>query len=189
MFFNNKGQAFDVFKLLIAAIVAVAILVVLLPLLVPPTLPGNDPVGEARTIIKDLATKHALPRTSQPVIFNPNLSINARGIAEGSSGAVSEESVCVSPGDFSDNEDTWEIDSAGIRNRVTYKGTSAKKVALHAICDTGKRIAGVGLEDLGCGNYAECYDTELQMDWFDGCPCNNTDFTETCCLLAIKKAT
>jgi hypothetical protein len=38
---NQKGQAFSVFELMIAAIVAIAILFVLLPLVAPPEIGGN----------------------------------------------------------------------------------------------------------------------------------------------------
>ncbi|HLD58320.1 MAG TPA: hypothetical protein VI977_01605 [archaeon] len=185
MFFNKKGQAFDVFKLLIAAIIAIAILVVLLPLLRPPVLPGNDPIGGARTLISDLANKPALPRTSQPVIFAAGVTINSRGIAEGSSGVVTEEGVCVSAGDFFENTPTW--DTTEYKNRVTYNGTSQKNVLLHAICDTGKRMAGRDLPDY-CDDYAECYDSEMNLEWFQGCGCISEEFSEMCCLVAVKKA-
>ena len=47
---NQKGQAFSVFELMIAAIVAIAILFVLLPLVAPPEIGGNAKTEIASTL-------------------------------------------------------------------------------------------------------------------------------------------
>ena len=47
---NQKGQAFSVFELMIAAIVAIAILFVLLPLVAPPDIGGNAKTEIASTL-------------------------------------------------------------------------------------------------------------------------------------------
>jgi hypothetical protein len=51
---NQKGQAFSVFELMIAAIVAIAILFVLLPLVVPPDIGGNanDEIGRSLATVE-----------------------------------------------------------------------------------------------------------------------------------------
>ncbi|MDD5163669.1 MAG: hypothetical protein PHD95_05690 [Candidatus ainarchaeum sp.] len=186
MFFNEKGQAFDVFKLLIAAVVAVVILTLLLSIIGQIGVIGeNDPGKEGQTIIRDIATKKTTPSTSKKVTFKNGTSINSSGIAEGSGGIVSEDGICVSAGDF-EGQDNWETANMV---RVTYNGTAAKTVVLHAICDVGKKMAdGVNGED-----YFERYDPELgsekmpNVSWSD-CSCVNSSYTETCCVIAVKKA-
>jgi hypothetical protein len=173
--------------LLIAAVVAVVILTLLLSIIGQIGVIGeNDPGKEGQTIIRDIATKKTTPATSKKVTFKNGTSINSSSIAEGSGGIVSEEGVCVSAGDFANQTDLWDTSPGMVR--VTYKGTAAKTVVLHAICDVDRKMAeGVNGED-----YFERYDPELgsekmpDVSWSD-CSCIAEPSDQLCCVIAVKK--
>ncbi|MDD5148422.1 MAG: hypothetical protein PHH08_03070 [Candidatus ainarchaeum sp.] len=184
MFFNKKGQAFDVFKLLIAAIIAIAILALLMPILTGIGGGfGSKPSEEAQTALKSIANKPTTSYTTKKVVFGPSTetSINSKSIAEGSNGLVSAEQVCVSQGDYVDDTANWETSSE--MAVVKYKASSAKTVTLQVICDRA--------QDMQEGDsYFEKYDDKLRIDgvdWASECPCIAAGGSETCCVLAVKK--
>ncbi|MBN1940855.1 MAG: hypothetical protein JW772_01600 [Candidatus Diapherotrites archaeon] len=179
MFLNRRGQSFDVFKLLISAIVAVAILAILLAI-IQPWNPQGDPIRETKKLVGEIAGSPSTPATSQEVIFKKGITINSGLISSASQGLVAEHAVCIVPGDFSGQDSIWESYN-GVR--VTYKGTSDTAAVIHAICDVCSKISESG--------YFTTYDPNMEEEWLD--ECNDSVFStensdETCCLFAIKRS-
>jgi len=76
----GRGQAFEVFRLLIAAVIAGAILMVLLSILGPVRPLTQNPDDFVKQSIKNLAREGGA-RTSQPVVFDHGMLINLRAAA------------------------------------------------------------------------------------------------------------
>ncbi|MBN1940856.1 MAG: hypothetical protein JW772_01605 [Candidatus Diapherotrites archaeon] len=187
MVFNRRGQAFDVFKLLIAAVVAVVILTLLLSIVGQIDIFGQgDPLKEGQTVLRDIVTKRTTPQNTKKVTFTPNYSINSSSLSEGTDGQVDEDAICVSAGDFIDDS-SWTENNG---RRVTYTGTGNKTVVLRGICDICSKIA----EDYD--QYFDDYDPEFLFDEGsveDSCgsldPFNSENNDEICCVVAVKKTT
>ncbi len=134
---NQKGQAFSVFKLLIAAIVAVFILTFLLQILSninPPT--QGDPNIEASSKIKSLLTKLGTAERTSVVTFGPGNTMRARTIAEGT-GALGRENVCLMIGENENTETFGAADGA----TIVYNGNSTIQRKLYILCDLEKEIS------------------------------------------------
>src|SRR3989344_1875933 len=92
---NFKCQAFDVFQLLIAAVVAGAILLVLLQTLkLIPSIGSQTPNDKASDAVKGQVNTLGVVNTYKDVTFNPQQSLVARTIAS-ASGSLSPDQVCV----------------------------------------------------------------------------------------------
>ena len=80
---NQKGQAFSVFKLLIAAVVAVVILTLLLSIIGQINIFGQgEPQEEAEKLVNNLATSRGVVDISGQVVFSSGKSISNRAIAD-----------------------------------------------------------------------------------------------------------
>lgn len=137
---GQKGQAFSVFKLLIAAIVAVFILTFLLQILSGITPPAaGEPNEEAASKIKTLVSKLGIAETTKVVNFEPNTRLSARTIAE-KTDTLGNEEVCVITGESdsgSNSPFTVTGGSSGSNNggSVFYEGNSKVTRKLYIICD------------------------------------------------------
>jgi hypothetical protein len=130
---NSKGQAFSVFKILIAGIVALAILGILLPLLGGIATPQSDPVNIAQTLVKNnYANKFTLQKSTQEIVFKQDDELSSRGIVE-KVPALLPEQVCVLPGTY----DSF-FDSTG--SLLTYKSSSPQSFKLVVYCGTSHTI-------------------------------------------------
>ncbi len=76
----KRGQAFEVFRLLIAAVVAGAILMVLLQILGSFTTPTQDPQKVAAQFVRDLSGYGGV-RVSDPITFKKNMAIDLAAVA------------------------------------------------------------------------------------------------------------
>lgn len=133
---NQKGQAFSVFKLLIAAIVAVFILAFLLQILSQISPPSQgDPTDEAVSKIKSLITKLGTPERTAEVTFTAGTLFRARTIAE-KSGALDNDNVCVMASDSAASTVFEGTDGQTIQ----YTGNSTIKRRLYILCDLEKDI-------------------------------------------------
>ena len=141
MHLNQKGQAFSVFKLLIAAIVAVVILGILLSILnIIPGIGSNNPNKEAGDLLKNIAVNTSSVRVSQEVTFNAdNDNINARAVAQAANFVVQTDQVCVFAGQFTDaSVNPFTEDDTDTGRSITYTGTaSAVNAAIKGMCDRG----------------------------------------------------
>ena len=182
---NQKGQAFSVFNLLIAAVVAVVLLALLLSILAQIVPPGSsqDPPIAAASIVKDAVSNKASLQQTSEVIFVTNTSLNRRALALETEGKINDNEVCVgiSTDDFqdSDNEDVWFVNDS---TSITYKGSDRRRAHIMVICDSISRI------DEGTDSYFEDFTAdEFQEDYFDNCQCFDEDNIETCCFVLIKR--
>ena len=181
---GQKGQQFEVFKLLIAAVVAVVILTLLLTIIGRINIFGQgNPQDEAGKIVDALTPTNGVSRTSEQVIFKTNDGISDRGIASKTRGTLSEEQICVLPGDFADQvPEKFQYNGNG--KSVVYVGTSQQSAEVIAICDTGSEIA-----NYRGGNYFEEYTGTdgISESWVSDCRCLQSDFRQKCCIVALKK--
>ena|SRR3989338_6636100 len=175
--YNEKGQAFSTFKLLIAAVVAIAMLTILLPIInqiggIGQTNPNDE---AARQINGVGPGEHRLTRS---VNFSQETTLNARTIAAGSD-KYSEDQVCVTKGEF---DDTIFEEVEG--RTVQYKGTGAQAVKLSIICDRGdlmqRAFEDNGLEETLGESRTFCSGLEDKTGCSEGSK-------QTCCIVMIRK--
>ncbi len=180
LFRNEKGQTFDVFKLLISAIIAGVILTVLLSIIQSgPIIPGQSPSDLATAKLKEAySTGTGSLLQSNLVSFSNQAQLNPSTLAENAD-LVSEQ-VCVSSGDAT-NASKFSVNSDGI---VTYIGSGTFRAKLSVLCDDSSRIADTlqGNEDLNPG--ASNWTNDCSSAWTDNC---NSSGTGTCCIVAIRK--
>ena len=172
---NQKGQAFDVFKLLIAAVVAIVILTILLAVInqIGGGIGKNRPDDAAGKLIGALVVAKSSVQTSDIVEFSSNNpQLFAKAVAEVSKYAVSTDQICISAGAFKDDDD-WENTSPRV---VKYKASSPKKAKIAGICDAGNELIQ-DLTDQG---------EEDMANWAGECG-DCIEENEPCCFLALKK--
>lgn len=168
---NNRGQAFSTFQLLIAAVVALAILVLLLNIIGSlPNLGGQKPNKIASDLVASQVNAPSELRTSNPVTFTKEDSLNAKAIAS-ASGVVTEGQLCISMGDFPEGESDFALNSTG--SVLQYNGSSNLRVRISVICDTGNQL----LADLEANG--------SPTEWLDSC---DVDIPQTACLIALRYA-
>ncbi|MEK6941407.1 MAG: hypothetical protein AABW85_00945 [archaeon] len=166
---NTKGQGFEVFKLLIAAIVAGAILAILLPLL-NIDFTGRDPTTVAAEKIKAGITLPGTSLFTDTVSFKKNQPLVASTLANNSR-QLNEDQVCVSKGDF-ENDPTFD-DSQRPGKQIAYTGTG-KAVKMVVLCDSGTKISESAGSLPG-----------LKSEWLG--PCEGFDSSDQMfCLVALK---
>lgn len=176
--FNQKGQAFDVFKLLIAAIVAVVILALLLEIIKQIVPPGANPVDKTNDLVKGLSNGNlAQYKLTEKVTFVRGIILSNLAIANASGGSLQKEDVCVVPGDF-DGVTGW----GGTSNiSVQYSSPNNLQAIVGAICDNGSRMADP--------DYFESYTGgAIASNWVGSCGCVRADNTQTCCIVAVKRS-
>ncbi len=156
---DSKGQAYSVFKLLIAAVVAGAILLILLQTLqVLPSIGSQNPNSSAANSVKSKINEPGLPQTLENISFNNNDSLNAKTIASQSK-ALSQEQICVKVSDEVPNAENFE--ELGEDQVINYKGSFAQNVRLIVMCDRQDELSdswdsykysdtyGIGPDDCG----------------------------------------
>ncbi len=115
----KRGQAFEVFRLLIAAVVAGAILMVLLQILGSFTTPTQDPQKVAAQFVRDLSGYGGV-RVSDPITFKKNTTIDLNAVAR----EASIPPDCVTGGVSSTIQSYFDVGGS----RIRYK-SSANYVA------------------------------------------------------------
>lgn len=160
---NARGQGFDVFKLLIAAVVAGAILLILLQTLqVLPAIGSTTANNAATNAVKSKVNELGLPGIIENVSFKNGDSLNARTVAEGSK-ALSGGEICLLVADNAPNIDSF---SAGNTQVIRYTGNFEQKVRLLVVCDRSGDI-GQTMDDY---EYGESSDYALDVT-----NCNESD--------------
>ncbi|HIH16748.1 MAG TPA: hypothetical protein HA252_05055 [Candidatus Diapherotrites archaeon] len=169
-FLGQSGQAFDVFKLLIAAVVALAILGILFGIL-RNVMVGvqTEPQAKAIEFVKSSINSIGELKVTDTVTFSAGKSLNARTIAI-ETRQLAEDQVCVSGGDFADDE-SFKVVGQGI---VVYSGKSDRTTKLAVVCDYGDRIEKTLTEDYG-----------KDSSWLGECGCSGQE--DRCCLVAIVR--
>lgn len=175
---QEKGQAYSVFKLLIAAIVAMAILGILVPIIMQVMgIITKDPIAETKTLISDLVNNPGTLRHTDAVTFQPNTALSADSLVEKT--PLSPEQVCFSKGAFEDTEFFQEIGSPV--DKLLYTGGSDRTVKIAVLCQRG---LGKLEEDMDA--YATAQDAEyLRAALLESCEC--AEATQTCCAVILER--
>ncbi len=173
---GSRGQGFDVFKLLIAAVVAGAILLILLQTLqILPDIGQQSPNNAAANAVKSQVNEPGLRKILENITFKPGDSLNSKTIAS-QSRSLSEDSICVLIGTSAPNHDQFsDQDSKG--KIVEYTGQFAQKTRLWIMCDRQSEI------DTSVESYAS--DSQYGID-LGQCDKLNTDTgTGRYCIVAV----
>lgn len=180
---SSRGQSFDVFQLLIAAIVAGAILVILLNIITIITPPGSNIAADATSLVKTgLTSSYGSP------VHKSRLTIESQGILSPVTIAketdISASDICVSAGDFMDQETLFKPVGRG---GIQYLGSGKKQIGLNVVCGRGQDLA----DGLG---YISNYDS----GWLANCggdggswecdPTANSTSNQTCCVVALSQS-
>ncbi len=169
---NSKGQAYSVFKLLIAAVVAVSILMILFSILGGlDFFVTKDPMDEASKNVKKLVNELGIPKKIGKVTFQPESILAAKPIAEGTQ-ELSSDQICVQIGDYDDDRFDVVTDGRSIR----YTGSTTQATGLWIICSRGKEIEQ-DIEDNGL---------EDELDPSD-CPSFDDDSSARFCIVSITE--
>lgn len=134
---GERGQGFDVFKLLIAAVVAGAILLILMQTLqVLPQLGNREPNEVASETVKTQINNSGLPKTVSNVTFKTNDALSSKTIADKSK-ALSTEQICVKTTTSTPNLSRF---TATDGKTVEYTGSFNQQVRLVVICDSHNEL-------------------------------------------------
>ncbi len=175
MFFGFKGQGFDVFKLLIAAVVAGAILIILLQVLqILPSIGSESPNNSAANAVKSKVNELGLPVIINNVTFNNGDSLNAKTIAQQSK-SISSDQICVLVSDSAPNRDNFEVKANG--KIVVYDGFVSQQTRLIVLCDRANELE-TSLEDYG-------YDEDPYNIDIGSCGTFDSSSTSRFCVVAI----
>jgi len=176
---NQKGQSYSVFKLLIAAIVAVVILGILLQILgIIKIFPTSDPTTEAASLLQRMAdTTSSVHISSQPVQFDSEVSnLNVRAVTSATEGVVQEDQLCIYPGEF---EGEGYFSSVDDGSAINYTGNlSSVNVGFKGICDRGSALN----ETL-----ATLVSDQTLSDAAEKCPCSEETNSGKCCVIVLVK--
>ncbi len=130
---DQKGQTFDVFKLLISAVIAIAILVILMNILGGiPGIGSDNPEKLAEDTVRGKLNSIGSPGFVNKVVFKKDDTISARSIALKSE-ALSEGQVCVLVGSKTPNNKSFEETAPG--KIITYAGEGQQQTRLMVLCD------------------------------------------------------
>ncbi|MDD3084175.1 MAG: hypothetical protein PHP82_04070 [Candidatus ainarchaeum sp.] len=122
--FDQKGQAFSVFELMIAAIVAIAILFVLLPIITNIT----TPTGDAKASIGNVISAIGVGGTQRTTTFQIGANETIRTSYFSDKG-VDEEAVCFERGKFTDAQIEIGDDCRSFTN-MTNRAINAKALVV-----------------------------------------------------------
>jgi hypothetical protein len=165
---NQKGQAFSVFELMIAGVVAFAILMLLLQILPKDVTPNNDPLTSISTAINSVQPSGE-GKTS-PFVLNTGTSIAVEDIASKTS--MDKGSFIFTMGAFT-SEDKIETDGTYLR----YVGAQKEKtIAAMIICKETNQSLLDSLSRLDSK-----YDTTSASE---GCP---EDGLVCCVIIPVKQ--
>ncbi len=170
---NQKGQAFDVFKLLIAAVVAMAILALLVPII--GTITGlftKNPTTETRSMITDLYNKPGTYNETPAVTFSTSAPNIAKASITKDTG-LDESQICFGLGDFTDEESLWSL---GVK-QLRYKGTASRLVKIGVVCERGI----TELQD-----YID--NDEDDGTNIDSTTCDECRDEDTCCAVMLRRS-
>lgn len=151
--FNSKGQAFSVFNLLIAAVVALAILGLLMSVMgMIDFSTKTNPIDVAKSKLRDAQTNSYTPYPEEVIFNKKNNLITKAAITE----ILNTENLVLSCS--SSLPQTFVCTDTSIK----YSGTQDKKVNLLAICGTEAdkittTVADMGVDPPSANNQFSCY--------------------------------
>ncbi len=146
--FNQKGQAFSVFELMIAAIVAIAILFVLLPIIGGITTPAGSAVDEIGNVLSSIQVGGT--RVTQAFVIEPNEAVSSDYF---SMQGIDKCAVYFESGAFGSNQIITDLDAGGFVDddcyfyfeNVTNRSIQAKATV---VCESNAEILSNRLRSL-----------------------------------------
>ncbi len=173
MSLDNRGQAYSTFKLLIAAIVALAILMILMPIIGSVLqIFQNDPQDKTIELLNDLYAKPEAIKTTDEVSFSPDYVLSAAALSQRV--PLSSEQICMSLGDFKDNDDFDLRDKSSAPHRIIWNGSSAITIKVVVTCNLDESSFDDSLDGTVFDERGWDYDCKICED------------KGRCCLLALK---
>jgi len=175
---ESRGQAYSVFKLLIAAVIAGAILVILLQVIGNlPILTSQEPNEVAAGKVQSQINLVGSPSYSDAT-FSNGLALTSRTIAD-KSNVLTSDSVCVGVSPSIGNTDDFDPPGSGggAGQIVQYKGTFNQLVRLLVICDRGNE-----LEDV-LNDFESSFDFDLPS--LNNCSYDTTTSAKACLVLVV----
>ncbi len=169
---NQSGQAYSVFKLLIAAIIAVAILYILISIIGGINIFGSDVQTVAKQIIQKQVDMPGQLDTSTAAVFKAGTNLAPSALV-GNSGLTPDQ-ICLYKGDLVDNQAVEVTGSTLMQN-----GTTDLTVKISVMCHKANALVDA-LEEVG-----------LPIDFGDTttgtCGCN-LDTPQKCCVVMLRFA-
>lgn len=184
-YLSEKGQAFSVFKLLIAGVVAVVILAILMQIIGQLVFTQTDVNEQVTRKLKTQTNNLGSPGVIKKVSFtSENAVLDNRTIALASD-VITPDQVCVSLGYYKGREDSgFQEIVAG--KKLQYSGSGTRNVNIIIFCDSAEEIAD------SLGEYENASGSvKMSADWLTECKTAGTlDETSTAvyCLIALKEA-
>lgn len=179
-----RGQAFDVFKLLIAAVVAGAILLIMLNVLkIIPGIGTQQPSQVAAEHVKSKLNDIGNPVLVPNVTFNPGDSLNTKTISI-QAGGISEDQLCVVTSESTPNVGAFKElpDSGTPKSIVKYTGTTPQRTRLFVLCDRERDI------DETIATYGYGTGSELGIK-SNNCLQGSSPKTQTFCIVSVVSET
>jgi FlaG/FlaF family flagellin (archaellin) len=172
--FNEKGQAFSVFELMIAAIVAIAILFVLLPIIntgFSPTSDSSTSIGNALASVENGGST-----SSQNFSLEKNDTITSKDWVDK---GFSEQQIVIGYNDNVPQSNSFETMGGDEWSGIEYTGNTPVTVSAKVVC----RTTGADLEATTDSLMDDVEDT-------DGTPedlCGSDGEYSPCCYVIIQR--
>jgi hypothetical protein len=188
-FLNKKAQSFDVFKLLIAGVVAITILALLLGIIRMVVPPGYKPAdlvaSKTGDMVNNLYTITYIGKTT----FEKNDTLTSYGVAAKSEGALRGEQIY-----FYVDGNLTSLFSGLTGNTgtyITYTNPTKRELAIYGVCGVRSELIGK-IDTLASPPSQEpSAFSSILVNVFGGDSnntptnaCTNND--ELCCIIAIK---
>lgn len=135
--FGSKGQAFDAFKLLIAAVVAGAILVILLGIISGITNPQQEPPQVMKQLVQSVRGGGVAKISSQVVTFKTGEIYEADGIATSAGLNIGDVVFCCGGVSQKCGGGDYDFDSTDNSQFFTCSGTEGSEISVDGTV-TGK---------------------------------------------------
>ena len=165
MVFQARGQAFETFKILIAAIVPIAILGVLMPIILGIGTFGGNAIEDTVTLVKN-ASGNIGSQSEKQVTFNESSRLITKSLLSEKTGGFSDSSFCFGI-DSGVSSSLFSKSGSGANEQLEYKGTTSTKVRVQVGC---KRTTTGSASSLTTPS----------------CTCSGTPAPSFCCGIVIK---
>ncbi|MFH0714832.1 MAG: hypothetical protein V1847_03205 [Candidatus Diapherotrites archaeon] len=177
---SQKGQTFDVFKLLISAIIAGVLLSVLLGI-IPGISLGQAPVEIVASNLQNARESRGTIIQVDNVEFKHNNQLVPETLAEKAKQLTADQ-VCVSLGDFKSGSSSSKFSYNETVGSITYTASGSLKVNVSVLCDQGTDIQATltanETDNPGATNWAD----NCSQGWKDNC-----EGAGTCCIAALRQ--
>ncbi len=175
---NKKAQGFDVFKLLISAVVAVVLLTMLLNIIgmINPDV-GQDPTKKTKELTKAALTNLNTTQFENKITFNKGVTLTSLGIAANSDELETEDVCLVLDGKLSSNT-SWLAEDG---KKLSYNGSSPFSAKIAVVCGYADSL------EADIGGFFEAVTSGFDEST-DFSECDASNSTAKYCIVAVKRA-